>query len=134
MIVREVMTQDPYVANVKDSIQKVVSKLLEADIRHLPIVDAGNLVGIISDRDLRSILPNTPEAGDPPTPQALTASIGTVMNTDVLSIDPEAEVPEAIDLMLEHRVGAIPVVEPGTLRLIGIVSYVDLLRAARDLF
>lgn len=43
------------------------------------------------------------------------------------------DVVEAIDLMIEHRIGAVPVVEPGTGELLGIVSYVDALRAARDL-
>jgi acetoin utilization protein AcuB len=48
-------------------------------------------------------------------------------------VDPETEVSEAIDLMIEHRIGALPVVEPDSTKLVGIVSYVDVLRAARDL-
>lgn len=135
MLVRDVMTHEPYVARVQDTIRNVLLKLTEADIRHLPIVDDGrNLVGIVSDRDLRGILPAALESGDISAQRMLPQPISALMNTDVLSIDAESDLSDAIDLMIEHRVGAIPVVELGTSRLIGIVSYVDVLRAARDLF
>jgi acetoin utilization protein AcuB len=55
------------------------------------------------------------------------------MTSDVITVHPESDASEAIDLMIEHRVGALPVVEPDSTKLVGIVSYVDALRAARDL-
>ena len=53
-------------------------------------------------------------------------------DADVLFVHPESDVTEVVDLMIEHKIGALPVVEPGSLKLLGIVSYVDVLRAARD--
>ena len=53
------------------------------------------------------------------------------MRNHLLCVTPEAELPEVIDVMVEWKVGAVPVVEQGSERLVGIVSYVDVLRAAR---
>jgi len=92
------------------------------------------VVGIISDRDLRAVsaLADTDDDAEARR-QALARPVSSVMSSNVISVHPDAEVPEVIDLMIEHRVGAIPVVEPGSGKLVGIVSYVDALRAARDL-
>ena len=59
--------------------------------------------------------------------------ISDAMSPDVISVNPETEVSEVIDLMIEQNVGAIPVVEADSAKLVGIVSYVDALRAARNL-
>jgi CBS domain-containing protein len=48
-------------------------------------------------------------------------------------VNPGDDLVEAIDLMIEHQIGAVPVVESGSTELVGIVSYVDALRAAREL-
>jgi acetoin utilization protein AcuB len=128
MIVREIMTSAPWVVEVTDSLRRAHARLLESDVRHLPVVDRGRLAGIISERDLPSDL-ITPGAlggtdrGDRP--------VSNYMSSDVISVNPESELGEAIDLMLEHRIGAVPVVEVDGERLIGIVSYVDVLREAR---
>lgn len=111
-----------------------MEKLLELDVRHLPIVDHGQLVGIVSDRDLREVTSRLLREGVTSTGPSLSTPIGAVMSSDVLSVDPETDLAEACDLMIEHRVGALPVVVTGTDELVGIVSYVDLLRAARERF
>jgi CBS domain-containing protein len=54
-----------------------------------------------------------------------------VMSTDVVSVDPETAVGEIIAAMIEARIGAVPVVDPATQEVIGIVSYVDVLRAVQ---
>jgi acetoin utilization protein AcuB len=135
MIVQEIMTRDPYVAFSGDSLRTVTAKLAEADVRHLPIVQGGVLVGMISDRDLREVVPSARDLVERPheAERALARPIATVMSSDVVSVAIGDDVIEAIDLMIEHRIGAVPVVEPGTGELIGIVSYVDALRIAREL-
>jgi acetoin utilization protein AcuB len=55
------------------------------------------------------------------------------MASDVVAVNATDDLIEAIDLMIEHRIGAVPVVETGSSALVGIVSYVDVLRTARDL-
>lgn len=130
MIVRDVMTLTPQVAEVTDRLRNIQAKFLELDVRHLPVVDRGKLVGIVSERDLPSevINPGAPAGGD-----RGDRPVSHFMSSDVLSVDPESDLGEAIDLMLEHRIGALPVVEPDGERLVGIVSYVDVLREVRRL-
>lgn len=134
MIVREIMSSDPYVADVRWTVRRVARALMDADVRHLPIVNEGALVGIVSDRDLHGVIPSPwDEVEDRAKARAaLEQPISTVMSSDVVSVDPESDVVEVIDLMIEHKVGAIPVVEADSSKLVGIVSYVDALRAVRD--
>lgn len=133
MLVEEVMTRQPYVAFVRDSIRSVLAKLAEADVRHLPVTESGELVGIVSDRDLREVVPSALDVVERPSESArlLARPVSELMSTDVVSVSPGDDVVDAIDLMIEHRVGAVPVVQEGSTLLVGIVSYVDALRAAR---
>ncbi len=135
MIVQEVMTRDPYFAFAGDSLKTVASKLAEADVRHLPIVEGGVLIGMVSDRDLREVVPSARDLVERPheAERAFARPIATLMSSDVVSVSMGDDVIEAIDLMIEHRIGAVPVVEPSTGELLGIVSYVDALRVAREL-
>jgi acetoin utilization protein AcuB len=119
-------------ADVHTSIRAVMNRLQDLDIRHLPIVEDERLVGIISDRDLREVTSRLIGEGARHGEALLDGPISDVMSTDVVSVDAETELEEVVDLMIEHRVGALPVVTPGTEELVGIVSYVDVLRAARD--
>jgi acetoin utilization protein AcuB len=100
----------------------------------VPVVDEGALVGIVSDRDLRSVLPTVLEqfeqADD--AKAILARPVTTVMDSNVLSVHPETDLADVVDLMVENRIGAVPVVEADSAKLIGIVSYVDVLNAARD--
>jgi CBS domain-containing protein len=134
MIVGEVMSPNPLAAAVTISVRQALHMLAEADIRHLPIVEGDMLVGIVSDRDLRAIIPSTLESFEQPDDirAILSKPIASVMTTDILSLHPESELAEAVDLMMEHKIGALPVVEPDSLKLVGILSYVDVLRAARE--
>jgi len=134
MVVDEVMTRSPVCVNAGDTVAEALQTLLEVDVRHLPVVDGRQLVGILSDRDLREVA--TRQASGDPADKELSAllerPIAEYMASDVVSVDPETEIPEAIDLMLERRIGAIPVVDAESGEVIGIVSYVDILKAARD--
>ncbi|MBX3126509.1 MAG: CBS domain-containing protein [Polyangiaceae bacterium] len=136
MVVAEIMTKDPMTVDAAARIRDVISSLFELDVRHIPVVEGRELVGIISDRDLRGFLaPALVELEKPSDVAAkLNQPISTVMSSDVLSVDPETELSEVVELMLDHKVGAIPVVDPDSSELVGIVSYMDVLRAAQDSF
>jgi CBS domain-containing protein len=130
MQVSELMTTDPVTVAPDDSVATVVELMQDQAIRHLPVVDEqGDLVGMISDRDIRGlllpVLPNSlPEKA---TQMSSQAAISSIMTSAPLSVDMESESAVAAELMIEHRVGAIPVVDADG-SLVGIVSYVDLLR------
>jgi acetoin utilization protein AcuB len=134
MVVEEIMSRDPFSVQVTESVEKVMAALRDADVRHLPVLEGHALVGIVSDRDLRAYaLPALATLDDPQRTRDLLATpISDVMSSDVVSVNPETDVGEVIDLMIEHKIGAIPVVDSTTSKLVGIVSYIDALRAARD--
>lgn len=131
MLAREYMSADPFVVHVTDSIGSVLAAMMEADVRHMPVVENGRLLGIVSDRDLRRSLDVIPGPGRGGVQNALERPISELMSSDVITVNPETDMVEVIDLMLDHRIGAIPVVEGDSLRVLGIISYIDVLRAAR---
>jgi len=134
MLVRDVMTSDPVTVQATDPISAALDALFEADIRHLPVVRGEALVGMISDRDVRDLgFPiDWENDGAEAALQQLANPIASVMNSEPIRVDEETEIADVIDLIITHRIGAIPVVDPDTLHPVGIVSYVDILRAVRD--
>ncbi len=133
MDVRDIMTRLIVTARMDDTVGIALRKLETEDIRHLPIVDEERLIGMISDRDLREYrLPLIQRFEDPDFARGLLDTpLSSVMEDRVVSVDVGATVDETIDVMLEHGVGAVPVVERHGDDLVGIVSYVDVLRAIR---
>lgn len=133
MIVRDVMTRDPVAAPSDATIGEALEIFQSLEFRHLPIVDGKELVGILSERDLLGL--GLPAAVDDATLARLQSRLATpiaeLMSTDVISVSPDATIGEAIDLIVEHRVGAVPVVDEASGDLVGIVSYIDVLREAR---
>ena len=128
------MSSDPFVARVTTTVREVLRTMNDANIRHMPIVEGHALVGIVSERDLRSLAPGTFDELDRPddVSRFMAEPISQFMNTAVLSVEPEDELRDVVDLMLENKIGAVPVVEPDSLKLVGIVSYIDVLSAVRD--
>ncbi len=121
MNVSDVMTADPVTVDVGVSLQRAFAVLDELDVRHLPVVEEGRLAGILSDRDLREVRALVNERREH------TPRVADLMSADVVSVHPETDLLEVIQLMLEEKFGAVPVVDDDD-RVIGIVSYVDLLR------
>jgi len=134
MVISEIMTKNPVTASADSTVGQVLATLFELDVRHLPIVDGRRLVGIVSDRDVRGFteLEVDVERADERATQLL-SPITSVMSGDVIALDPETPVLEAVDTMIEQRIGAVPVVVQHSQELAGIVSYVDVLRAVRSL-
>lgn len=129
MDVRDVMTRDPVTAGPDTTVGEVLDILQSLEVRHLPIVDPqGELVGLASDRDLRGLTFVEATSSRPTLLERLQAPIRTLMRRDNPVVEADAELGDVLDLMLEQRVGAVPVVHPGTRRLVGIISYVDVLR------
>jgi acetoin utilization protein AcuB len=128
VLATEIMTENPVTAKEDMTAEEAMRLFYELDFRHLPVVRGAELVGMLSDRDLQRF--SAEKTDDPTTTlaQAREATIGQLMNTNPVRVDPETEVSEIVELMLMHRVGAIPVSDPDTGVLLGIVSYVDLLR------
>jgi CBS domain-containing protein len=134
MRARDLMTPTPATLAPQARIAEAWDLMRDLEIRHVPVVADGALIGMLSHRDLarldigRLLAFETPEM----LREELATPIGKVMHPDVIVIGPETELGEIIDLLLEHKVGALPVVRWDTYEVLGIVSYIDVLRALRD--
>jgi acetoin utilization protein AcuB len=134
MIARDLMTAEASTVTPEATIADVWELMREADIRHVPIVQEGALVGMLSDRDLARMdfMRVLNVEGVDALHRALTTPVAKIMSSDVIVVEPDSEVAEVIDLLLENRIGAVPVIDGGTREVVGIISYVDVLRALRD--
>jgi acetoin utilization protein AcuB len=132
VLAKDIMTENPVTATELMSVAEALGLLYELDVRHLPVVRGGELVGIISDRDLRSFSEATEDEAIEAVEGARSSTVGNFMNTSPVKVDPEATIGEVLELLLLHRVGAIPVTDLDTGDLVGIVSYVDLLRVLQE--
>ena len=130
-VVDAVMTRDPVTIEPEATLGDAAEVLLQGGFRHLPVVDGeGQLVGMISERDLRARLGE--ELADFPsaTLEALTESVSESMTPDPVSVAPGTPLADVLETFAAERVGAITVVDGDA--LVGIVSYVDVLKWLRD--
>ncbi len=135
MIIKDIMTPDPEQIQASASLAQAAEKLFENDIRHLPVMREGRAIGMLSDKDLRGFVWSfSSDAEDPDQLETFSAkAVSELMSGNLLSVGPEDQIQEAIDIMLDHKVGAVAVIDPHTEKLVGIVSYVDILRVTREL-
>ncbi len=134
MTAEDIMTDDVATVDEDLTVGEALEIMEEKDIRHLPVVRGREIVGMLSDRDLRGL--GVSLVSDVESLQRLLARLGAkvtvLMSSDVITVEPATDVREIVDLMLEEKISAVPVVDEDTNDLMGIVSYVDVLRAMRD--
>lgn len=131
MTVQELMSADVITVPESASCREAVALMFRHRVRHLPVVAAdGTLHGIVTDRDLRHHLfaPAVfKEVGHVSVEQILAAvPVRQVMSSPVISVRPGDELEDAARLMLEDKVGSLPVVRDR--RVVGIITETDLLR------
>lgn len=125
--VRDAMTASPLTAGVMEPLVEAAARMHQHRIRHLPVLgSAGDLVGMLSDRDVRAALggPSRPGADRPAGPALLVRDVMTRSPLCALSSEPVAAVAR---VFVDSRMSALPVVDRDE-RLVGIISYVDVLR------
>jgi acetoin utilization protein AcuB len=131
MTVSELMTPNPVTVTPQASLADVWDLMRDLAIRHVPVLDRGALVGMVSDRDIArlDLTAVLTLDGAAALRDELARPVIRVMSADVISVETETELADAIALLIEHKVGALPVVRPDTRELVGILSYIDVLRA-----
>jgi acetoin utilization protein AcuB len=128
------MTIYPATVKHQTTVAEAMDLMRDLDVRHLPVVDRGALVGLLSDRDLPYLEVATLLADQKPGElgRVLATPVGTIMRSSVIAVEPGTELRDVIGLLLEHKIGALPVVHPDSHAVLGIVSYIDIFRALRD--
>lgn len=130
MLVGRRMTRDPKTVGPGDSLAHAAQIMREFRIHHLPVVEGGTLVGILSDTDLRNA---SLAAGRIPVPGELPVTdrkVGEVMQGEVWSLTPEDSVEDALLIIRRKKFGCLPVLSGD--RLVGIITKIDLISAFID--
>jgi acetoin utilization protein AcuB len=122
MLVRDIMRRPAITVSPETTLQDAYRRMQEHGIRHLPVVDGGRLVGVITDRDLRLA---TSTLG--PTPLPPGGRVSEMMSGNPLTADPSDPVEDAARTMRQRKIGCLPVMDDG--RLVGIITGIDLLDA-----
>lgn len=130
--VKDYMTRSPVSVRPDVSVRAAAGTMRARKIRHLPVVEGGHLVGIVTDRDLRQVIfdagiqARLGRAAD----ALATLTVRDVMTWGVVTVRPESKIRDAARLMREQRLGALPVVQAG--RLVAILTERDVLRAFEE--
>ena len=127
MKVVDVMTNNPLTITAAESIGQADELMSENNIRQIPVVDGHELVGIVTDRDIRSFLSDALLANPDRREKALHTEVRDIMTAEPLFLAPDDDLDEAVEMLIEQKFGALPVVDEAE-GLVGIVSYVDVLR------
>lgn len=143
--VADIMTPDPVTASPETSVTDAARLMVESRIGALPVVDGGELVGIVSEGDLIHqdvklefptyiqllngfiMYPPSVTKFDNEFRKAVAAKVADVMTENPLTIDADASLSDAATLLVERDVSRLPVLKEG--RLVGIVSKSDLVRS-----
>ena len=126
--VRDFMAKHPQVLGLNDTLDLAEDIMTMGRIRHLPVLNEGELVGIVSQRDMFRSAAVTALGFAADTQKALvkTIRIKEIMTEKVVTISPDATVKEAARIMIDKKIGCLPVVEG--MKLIGIITETDILR------
>ncbi len=129
MRVREVMNGAVLSVTAQTPVAETRHLMQRECIRHVLVMDGPRLAGIVTDRDIRLNLPSPATTLSVWEMNSLLMKLtaGEIMTSSVITISPDREVHEAAQLMIDHKIGALPVIEEG--RLLGIVTETDMLRA-----
>ncbi|MDP6040511.1 MAG: CBS domain-containing protein [Candidatus Latescibacteria bacterium] len=128
LMVHKVITVEP-----GERLFDAVLIMNENHVRHLPVVDQGRLVGIITNRDIR-FLANEVSAEDRDRGNytlSLNNRVVDIMEKHPIVTGADVPLNEILDVFLDEKIGAVPVVDEQDC-LLGIIGYIDLLKVLRD--
>ena len=132
MHVEELMTSKVFTVSPHDMIDRVFFLIHYEKVRHLPVVEKGKVVGIVSDRDMYKALgpksnSSAIEGGNQNNElHVIPKKVMNIMRRGVFTVGPDTLASEAAGIMAEHKIGALPVVKND--KLVGILSATDILR------
>ena len=121
--IRDVMTPSPRTVESSAPVQEAAKIMRDEDVGAIPIVENGSLVGIVTDRDIAlNVVAEGKEISTP---------VSQIAAGDLVTVDPEQSLDEALRLMAQHKVRRLPVVEEDG-RPVGIIAQADIARQADD--
>jgi CBS domain-containing protein len=122
--VRDAMTSNPRSIEPSTMVADAAKLMKAEDVGSLPIVEGDQLVGMVTDRDI--VIRVVAEGNDPQS-----TTVGEIASRDLVTVDPEQDLDEALRLMAQHQVRRLPVAEEDG-RLVGILAQADVAREGND--
>jgi CBS domain-containing protein len=122
--IRDVMTRNPRSVETNASVVEAARLMKEEDVGIAPVVEGGRLVGAITDRDI--VLRVVVEGKDPQS-----TTVREIASTDLVTVDPQQDLDEALRLMARHQIRRLPVVEEDG-KLVGVLAQADVAREADE--
>ena len=122
--IRDLMTENPRTTTPDAGVIEAARIMRDDDVGLVPVVDGDRLVGTVTDRDIAIRV--VAEGRDPSS-----TTVGEIASKDLVTIDPDQDLDEALRLMARHQVRRLPVVEEDG-RLVGIVAQADVARHGDD--
>lgn len=125
LIVEKIMKSEVYTLSPNNTVEEALRLMEEKRIRHLPILnEQNNVVGIVSDRDLRSIVPSA--IRENVSKEEREKPLSVLMNKEVVTGHPLDFVEDIAGIFYEYKIGCLPIVQQE--KLVGIVTKTDVLR------
>jgi CBS domain-containing protein len=121
--IKEVMTSNVRACEPNATAQEAAKLMAKEDIGPIPVVEDGRLVGLVTDRDL--VVRVLAEGRDP-----RSTKVGEIASRDLVTVSPDEDLDEALQLLAQHQVRRLPVVDGD--RLVGIVAQADIARLGKD--
>lgn len=122
--IKDVMTSDPCTIDAEKSVAYAAKMMRDEDVGVAPIVESDKLIGMLTDRDIAIRV--VAEGKDPER-----VTVREVASKQVVTIDPQQDLDEALRIMAQHQVRRLPVVEEDG-RLVGVVAQADVAREGDD--
>jgi acetoin utilization protein AcuB len=127
MRVVDVMTATPLTVTPTDSVAHAQQLMAEHSVRQLPVVAGKKLLGVVSDRDIRSQIGDTLSMASEERSRALQMPVENIMSAAPITLSPKDDLKTAVAALIDDKFGGFPVVDQNA-GLVGIVTYIDLLR------
>jgi CBS domain-containing protein len=121
--VKDAMTPNPCTIDADQSVVHAAKMMRDEDVGVAPVVESGRLIGTLTDRDIVTRV--VAEGTDPKM-----ARVREFASTDLITVDPEQNLDEALRLMAQHQVRRLPVVEEGG-RVVGVLAQADVAEEAK---
>jgi CBS domain-containing protein len=121
--IKEVMTRDVRACEPNATVAEAAKVMAKEDVGPVPIVEDGRLVGLVTDRDI--VVRVVAEGRDPNT-----TTVKEIASTELVTVSPDDDLDEALNLLARRQVRRLPVVEGH--RLVGIVAQADIARLGKD--
>lgn len=122
----DIMSQPVFSAQPEQTLQMVSAEFEQHSFHHMPVLgEHGKLVGMLSDRDL---LRHQAAQRETTRKQAPSQPIKDIMTQRVLTAQPQTGIPQLAEVMVKHRIGALPIVDADG-QLLGMITRQDILRA-----